>query len=67
MKNYSARTDTNLTVRFSAERSIEDEINRESSADVMTILISYLLMFAYVAVALGRFWNLNRIMVGDVM
>uniref|UniRef100_H2Z3C7 SSD domain-containing protein n=1 Tax=Ciona savignyi TaxID=51511 RepID=H2Z3C7_CIOSA len=55
MKQYVLRNGTNLTVAFSAERSIEDEINRESGADVMTIIASYLIMFAYVAIALGRF------------
>ena len=63
MKKYVKNPDNNLTVKFSAERSIEDEINRESSADVLTIIISYMIMFAYVAIALGRFGNLNRIFV----
>ena len=40
---------------YSAQRSIKDEINRESAADVITILISYLIMFGYVALALGRY------------
>lgn len=54
MKNYTEHTDSDLVVSFSSERSIEDEINRESSADISTIILSYLLMFAYVAVALGK-------------
>nr|XP_039253509.1 NPC intracellular cholesterol transporter 1-like [Styela clava] len=62
MKNY---TSDNLTVAFSSERSIEDEINRESGADIMTIATSYLIMFAYVAIALGKFSNCHagRIMI----
>nr|CAB3264418.1 Niemann-Pick C1 protein [Phallusia mammillata] len=65
MKEYNKRLDTNLSVSFSSERSIEDEINRESGADIMTILASYLIMFAYVAIALGKFGNcsLSRIMI----
>ncbi|MEQ2190628.1 hypothetical protein XENOCAPTIV_002753, partial [Xenoophorus captivus] len=38
MKNFS---NPNLTVAFSAERSIEDEIDRESNSDISTIVISY--------------------------
>ncbi|KAG9443097.1 hypothetical protein H6P81_018951 [Aristolochia fimbriata] len=43
----------NLTLSFSSESSIEDELKRESSADVITILISYLVMFAYISFTLG--------------
>lgn len=43
----------NLTLSFSSESSIEDELKRESYADVITILISYLVMFAYISVTLG--------------
>lgn len=63
MKEYKANPNSTLSVNFSAERSIEDEINRESGADVVTIVISYLIMFAYVAIALGRFNSINRLMV----
>jgi len=57
MKEYTSRLNLTLDVVFSAERSIEDEINRESGADVMTIITSYLIMFAYVAIALGKLGN----------
>ncbi|KAL2512716.1 Patched family protein [Abeliophyllum distichum] len=43
----------NLTLAFSSESSIEDELKRESTADVITILISYLVMFAYISLTLG--------------
>ncbi|KAK9666670.1 hypothetical protein RND81_14G202500 [Saponaria officinalis] len=43
----------NLTFTFSSESSIEDELKLESYADVITILISYLVMFAYISVTLG--------------
>ncbi|KAL0904906.1 hypothetical protein M5K25_027069 [Dendrobium thyrsiflorum] len=43
----------NLTLSFSSESSIQDELERESSADVVTILVSYLVMFAYISFALG--------------
>ncbi|KAA8535924.1 hypothetical protein F0562_028402 [Nyssa sinensis] len=44
---------SNLTLSFSSESSIEEELKRESTADVITILISYLVMFAYISVTLG--------------
>ncbi|KAJ4715850.1 Niemann-Pick C1 protein-like [Melia azedarach] len=44
---------SNLTLSFSAESSIEEELKRESTADVITIAASYLVMFAYISVALG--------------
>lgn len=37
------------------QRSIEDEINRESDSDVLTILASYLIMFGYIALTLGQY------------
>ncbi|XP_022947380.1 Niemann-Pick C1 protein-like [Cucurbita moschata] len=43
----------NLTLSFSSESSIEEELKRESTADVLTIAVSYLVMFAYISVALG--------------
>lgn len=43
----------NLTLAFSSESSIEEELKRESTADVITIVISYLVMFAYISLTLG--------------
>ncbi|CAA6655866.1 unnamed protein product [Spirodela intermedia] len=43
----------NLSLSFSSESSIQEELKRESTADVLTIMISYLVMFAYISVALG--------------
>ncbi|PNY04985.1 niemann-pick C1-like protein, partial [Trifolium pratense] len=44
---------SNLTLSFSAESSIEEELKRESTADIITILVSYIVMFAYISVTLG--------------
>ncbi|XP_060679902.1 NPC intracellular cholesterol transporter 1 [Hemiscyllium ocellatum] len=49
-----AYNDSNLTIAFSTERSIEDEINRESNSDINTIIISYAIMFLYISIALGH-------------
>ncbi|KAL6652221.1 hypothetical protein ACP70R_011146 [Stipagrostis hirtigluma subsp. patula] len=43
----------NLTLSFSSESSIQDELNRESTADAITIVISYIVMFAYISFTLG--------------
>ncbi|XP_070533114.1 NPC intracellular cholesterol transporter 1-like [Ptychodera flava] len=56
-------TNKNLSISHSAERSVEDEIERESYGDVITILISYLLMFAYVAITLGKITRCNRLLI----
>ncbi|CAH9050123.1 unnamed protein product, partial [Cuscuta europaea] len=42
-----------LTLAFSSESSIEEELKRETNADVITIVISYLVMFAYISLTLG--------------
>lgn len=60
VKNYK---NPNLTISFTAERSIEDELNRESSGDVFTVLISYAVMFLYIALALGHIRSWNRLLV----
>eukprot|EP01132_Coremiostelium_polycephalum_P006736 gene6736-8352_t len=49
-----------VNIAFSAERSVQDELARESSADIPTILISYTVMFFYVSVALGKFYPFPR-------
>ncbi|KAH7727935.1 vacuolar membrane protein [Aphelenchoides avenae] len=46
---------SNYTVSFISERSIQDEIQRESASDAFTVVISYLFMFIYVAFALGQY------------
>ncbi|CAG07097.1 unnamed protein product, partial [Tetraodon nigroviridis] len=59
MKNYS---NPNLTIAFSAERSIEDEINRESNSDISTIVVSYVIMFVYISLALGHIQSFTRLL-----
>lgn len=60
MKNYS---NPNLTIAFSTERSIEDEIDRESSSDLSTVVISYAIMFVYISLALGHVSHCSRLLV----
>ncbi|XP_020791717.1 NPC intracellular cholesterol transporter 1 [Boleophthalmus pectinirostris] len=60
MKNYRQ---PNLTVSFSSERSIEDEIDRESNSDISTIILSYAIMFVYISLALGHIESCRRVLV----
>lgn len=42
-----------LRLAYSSERSIEDEITRESSGDVKLVIISYVVVFVYTAIVLA--------------
>ena len=64
MHNYTQNSSNkNLTISYSAERAIQDELDRESDTDIFTILASYLIMFAYITIALGQFKSCDRIWV----
>ena len=53
----------NMEIAYSAERSIEDEIARTSSSEMGTVAISYVVMFIYIALALGRYTFNDRFLV----
>ncbi|XP_060521524.1 NPC intracellular cholesterol transporter 1 isoform X2 [Cylas formicarius] len=64
MKNYTANEKPDyMDVAYTSERSIEDELDRESQSDVITILVSYLIMFAYIAVSLGQVNSCSRLLI----
>eukprot|EP00884_Botryococcus_braunii_P021147 jgi/Botrbrau1/7716/Bobra.0159s0148.1 len=42
-----------LRLSFSSQRSVQDEVARESAADMPTVALSYLVMLLYIAVALS--------------
>ena len=50
-------------VTYIVQRSIEDEIERESQAEIITILISYLLMFVYIMFFLGHIRSIRTLLV----
>lgn len=55
MKNWVKNNKSSyIEIAFSSERSIEDELLRESQSDVSTIIVSYLIMFVYIAISLGH-------------
>jgi len=63
MENYTAQPHPDIEVAFTSERSIEDELDRESHSDVSTIAVSYIIMFAYIALALGQIRTCSRLLV----
>lgn len=46
-------TEAHLRLAFSSERSVEDELARETASDSVTVAASYLVMLVYIALALG--------------
>jgi len=55
MEEYVAKHKPDyFEIAFSSERSIEDELERESSGEVLTVLVSYVIMFLYITVSLGE-------------
>ena len=50
----------NMDVAFNSERSIEDELDRETYGDIMTIAVSYIFMFIYITFSLGKISKLSR-------
>ncbi|XP_043267009.1 NPC intracellular cholesterol transporter 1 isoform X2 [Venturia canescens] len=64
MKNWTATEKPDyMNVAFTSERSIEDELNRESQSDILTILVSYIIMFAYIAISLGQLKSCSRFLI----
>ncbi|KAL7053642.1 hypothetical protein AAHC03_026939 [Spirometra sp. Aus1] len=61
IQSWIANNSDQLVVSYQAERSAEDEIERQSNADIRTVIISYLVMFAYVSVFLGVYHNCRTI------
>ncbi|XP_078473552.1 NPC1-like intracellular cholesterol transporter 1 [Lampetra planeri] len=54
---------SNFTVVFMAERSLEDEINRTTAEDLPIFAISYAVIFAYIALALGEYSSWKRVLI----
>ncbi|CAG9135892.1 unnamed protein product [Plutella xylostella] len=54
-----------IDVSYGTERSIEDEIDRVSRAEVVPIAISYVLMFLYVTLALGKVRSCKAFLTGS--
>ncbi|KAI8093242.1 patched family-domain-containing protein [Halteromyces radiatus] len=54
-----------VRITYSTESSLEIELNQSSNTDGKTVAISYLVMFLYASIALGRLttWQPRRLMV----
>ncbi|CDS43324.1 Niemann Pick C1 protein [Echinococcus multilocularis] len=52
-----------VVVSFAAERSVEDEIVRQSHSDISTIVISYTIMVVYVSICLGNYRGLQTCLI----
>ncbi|XP_059616891.1 NPC intracellular cholesterol transporter 1 isoform X3 [Phlebotomus argentipes] len=63
MQDWVKGNKTNMNIAFTSERSIQDELKRESQSDVSTILVSYIIMFAYIAISLGHVEEFSRILI----
>ncbi|KAM6965451.1 NPC1-like intracellular cholesterol transporter 1 [Aplochiton taeniatus] len=63
VQEYQRNPNTNFTFAYMAERSLEDEINRTTAEDIPIFMISYAVIFVYIAVALGEYSSCKRILV----
>ncbi|KAL2092502.1 hypothetical protein ACEWY4_012300 [Coilia grayii] len=60
---YQKDPNTKFTFAYMAERSLEDEINRTTAEDIPIFMISYAVIFIYIALALGDYSSFERILV----
>ncbi|XP_029017479.1 NPC1-like intracellular cholesterol transporter 1 isoform X2 [Betta splendens] len=63
VQEYQKDPACNFTFAYMAERSLEDEINRTTAEDIPIFMISYAVIFVYIAVALGEYSSWKRILV----
>lgn len=63
VQEYQKNPSTNFTFAYMAERSLEDEINRTTAEDIPIFMISYAVIFVYIAVALGEYSSCKRLLV----
>ncbi|CAN9513446.1 unnamed protein product [Ophioblennius macclurei] len=63
VQEYQNNSQANFTFAYMAERSLEDEINRTTEEDIPIFMISYAVIFVYIAVALGDYTSFSRILV----
>lgn len=52
-----------MDIAYTSERSIQDELKRESEGEITTVVVSYLIMFLYIAVNLGQINSVSRLLV----
>ncbi|XP_034025439.1 NPC1-like intracellular cholesterol transporter 1 [Thalassophryne amazonica] len=63
VQEYQKNPKCNFSFAYMAERSLEDEINRTTAEDIPIFMISYAVIFIYIAVALGEYSSWKRLLV----
>ncbi|XP_059499854.1 NPC1-like intracellular cholesterol transporter 1 [Stegostoma tigrinum] len=63
LQDYKHNKSINFSIVYMSERSLEDEINRTTAEDIPIFAISYLVIFIYIALALGEYTSWRTIMV----
>uniref|UniRef100_A0A669C7F4 NPC1 like intracellular cholesterol transporter 1 n=1 Tax=Oreochromis niloticus TaxID=8128 RepID=A0A669C7F4_ORENI len=63
VQEYQKDPKNSFTFAYMAERSLEDEINRTTAEDIPIFMISYAVIFVYIAVALGEYSSWKRLLV----
>ncbi|XP_028655809.2 NPC1-like intracellular cholesterol transporter 1 [Erpetoichthys calabaricus] len=63
IQEYQKNPSTNFTLAYMAERSLEDEINRTTAEDIPVFMISYIVIFIYIALALGEYSSCKRVLI----
>ncbi|CAG2182671.1 unnamed protein product, partial [Oppiella nova] len=57
----------NLDIVYYSERSLQDELDRQSRSSLTTVAISYSVMFVYISITLGRFTTFRRLFIDSKM
>ncbi|EGC34908.1 hypothetical protein DICPUDRAFT_47976 [Dictyostelium purpureum] len=60
VQEYTQNKTSLFYITYNAQRSVQDELSRESEADIPTIIISYSVMFLYISLALGSYYPFPR-------
>ncbi|XP_072342101.1 NPC1-like intracellular cholesterol transporter 1 [Scyliorhinus torazame] len=63
LEEYTQNKSINFSFVYMSERSLEDEINRTTAEDIPIFAISYLVIFVYIALALGEYTSWRTVMI----
>lgn len=64
-EHANSSNSTKLRIDYMSERSVPDELNQENQQNITVVIVSYLLMFLYISIAMGEFPSiiLSRVLV----
>ncbi|XP_077162613.1 NPC1-like intracellular cholesterol transporter 1 [Paroedura picta] len=63
VQEFQQKYADNYSIAYMAERSLEDEISRTTWEDLRIFVISYLVIFLYIALALGKYSSCKHLLV----